>query len=141
MTRLKIEYTNNIDSFKYLSYNRDITTKEARLHQTKLKDKILKNGFSVPIMVDYNNYIIDGQNRIEAVKMILEDIKTNKKSVDIPYIKYGKNTNTDGFIITLNKDRKDWKHLDYAHYYMTRGNLNYRYFLKINREFKNFKRV
>ncbi len=136
MSKLSIKYTKDISKFKFYNENRDITTKEARLHQIKLKNKILKNGFSVPIMVDYKNYVIDGQNRIEAVKMILEDIKTNRKSVDIPYIQYGKNTNTDGFIITLNKDRKDWKHLDYAHYYSTRGNLNYKYFLKINREFK-----
>jgi disulfide oxidoreductase YuzD len=136
MTKLSINYTKDVSRFKFYSENRDITTKEARTHQRKLRDKILKNGFLVPIMVDDKDYIIDGQNRIEAVKMITNDIKYNQESIDIPYIKYSRNTDTNGFIITLNKDRKDWKHLDYAHYYSTRGNVNYKYFLKINREFK-----
>lgn len=136
MTKLSIKYTTDISKFKFYSENRDATTDEAKSHIKKLRDKILKNGFLVPIMVDDKNYIIDGQHRLQAVKMIVDDAKYNKKSVNIPYIQYRKNTNTDGFIITLNKDRKDWKHLDYAHYYATRGNLSYKYFLKINREFK-----
>jgi len=136
MTRLSISYTKDVSIFKFYNENRDITTKEARNHQRKLRDKIFKNGFLVPIMIDDKNYIIDGQNRVEAVKMLNSDMKYNQKSINIPYIKYSKNMDTNGFIITLNKDRKDWKHLDYAHYYSTRGNSNYKYFLKINREFK-----
>ena len=51
--------------FKYLGGNRDIT------HSKKLLESITQNGyFNVPILVNENMEIIDGQGRFEALKML-----------------------------------------------------------------------
>tara|TARA_R110002012_G_C11505924_1_gene597861 strand:+ start:41 stop:895 length:855 start_codon:yes stop_codon:yes gene_type:complete len=133
MTKLKINYTNNVDSFKYLSYNRDVKKGESESHIKKIALKILEKGFRVPIFVKKNREVIDGQHRIEAVKLLLSDKRFNIKSIDIPYIEY--KNDEDDLMITLNRDRKDWGFDDFAHYFSTKGNLNYTLFLKLRKEY------
>ncbi len=65
-TNEKIHITKNLDQFKILKGNREIV----KSWVLKLKGLIEKNDLQVPILVDENMYILDGQHRVEAYKLL-----------------------------------------------------------------------
>ncbi len=110
--------TNDYSLFSKLDGNRNIN--KAHLH--RLKKSIKEESLCVPIIVNKNYEIIDGQHRFEC----WEDLM-----FPIYYIKI------EGYTLTqvqrLNTNTMNWKLIDYAHSYCDLGNKHYYKYI----EFKN----
>jgi hypothetical protein len=64
----KIYSTTDYDSFKYREDNRPVNTNNKDFKE--LLDSIEKIGQKQPVIVDLENYIIDGQHRVAAAKQL-----------------------------------------------------------------------
>lgn len=97
------------DEFEYLGGNRDIT------HAKKLLESITEHGFhNVPILVNENNEIIDGQGRFEALKILNLPVRyVVEKGADLEACR------------VLNMQQTNWGPLDYIKSYADDGNENY----------------
>lgn len=95
--------------FKYLGGNRDIT------HSKKLLESITQNGyFNVPILVNENMEIIDGQGRFEALKML---------GLPIRYV-MEEGAGLEACRV-LNRQQTNWSTADYVKSFVENGNENY----------------
>lgn len=114
--------TKNYDKFKWLKGNRPISTS----HVNYLKKKIEENGNltpQFPLDVNENMEIIDGQHRLEALKILKEPVYYQiKPSLDI------------NSVISLNTGQKNWSWKDFAQSYADRGDRNYQEFIKLSEE-------
>lgn len=61
---LAIQLTKNYEQFKFLKLNRNID----QSYVQELKRKIENRGLLVPILIDKNGYVMDGQHRLMACK-------------------------------------------------------------------------
>lgn len=112
---LKIYETNDYDMFKKLQGNRDERSAQ------KIKKSIRKIGYIVsPICVNEKMEVIDGQNRLMALK-----------DLGLPvhyYVVEGVGLEE---AIQMNIGRQNWKPIDYARGYALQGNVNYQRLLQL----------
>lgn len=114
-SEITIYETNDYDSFKRLEGNRDV----------KCEKKIIKSIESVgyipnPIMVNENMEVIDGQNRLGALKELGMPVQY--------YIVKGATIET---AIALNLGRSNWSTIDYVNSYAEQGVETYVYFREL----------
>lgn len=98
--------TNDYSMFKHINGNRNIN----KLHLKRLTESIAEKYIEVPIIVNSNNQIIDGQHRFEAAKELGKDVY---------YIKV-KNLNLDD-VHRLNTNSKNWTAEEYMQGYCELG--------------------
>lgn len=77
--KVKTLKTADVDTFLAWDFN---TLKDPKRDVTKLKQAILKGGFSFPVIV-WKNYVIDGAGRKKAIEELLKDGHEIK---EIPYV-------------------------------------------------------
>ena len=108
----KVLKTTDYDQFQFYDFNRPLNEN----HVMRLKDSIETNNklFANPILVDQDSFVIDGQHRLTAAKMLKTPIYYRKVSgVD------------QEDISTFNNINLRWKMEDFLHYHAERGNINY----------------
>jgi len=111
--------TKNYQMFKIVSSNRDVDT----FHVKRLVESIKKLNLleANPIIVNKNMEVIDGQHRLEAAKILFEDIYWVE--VDAK--------NTSEAIVSLNSSQKNWVLEDYIRHYAKLGLSNYQRIIDI----------
>lgn len=110
--------TNDYSMFKHMNGNRSIN----KLHLKRLTESMSEKYIEVPIIVNSNNQIIDGQHRFEAAKELDKDVY---------YIKV-RNLNLDD-VHRLNTNSKNWTAEEYMQGYCELG-------LKDYIKYRDFKR-
>jgi hypothetical protein len=121
---LQIHSTYDLSVFKILEGNRNINWANVQ----RLVRSIEDNGFlKMPIIVNQNYEIIDGQHRLEAAKQLGTIIFYYK--VD----DYDLNT-----AIVLNRNASNWKTIDYVKSFCERGNSNYLKLMQLYESNKDF---
>ena len=98
--------TNDYSMFKHMNGNRNIN----KLHLKRLRESMSEKYIEVPIIVNSNNQIIDGQHRFEAAKELGKDVY---------YIKV-RNLNLDD-VHRLNTNSKNWTAEEYMQGYCELG--------------------
>ena len=107
--------TTNLDQFKFHKRNRKVNKSQVK----KLAASIEKNGQLVPIIVGQNNVVLDGQHRLNAIKLIN---KTAEKPMRIKYIRKSMSMT---HVAEINAHQLQWRIVDWIHYYAEAGNENY----------------
>jgi hypothetical protein len=114
----KIHFTRDYDKFKRLAGNRAIRPH----HVHEIKTKMLEHDLRVPILVNKQMQIIDGQHTLEARREL---------KLDVPYRIGEKLSLMD--VQTLNSTSLAWSNDDYANSFIELGNRHY----KTYRTFRN----
>ena len=109
----KIHETKNYSKFSLITYNRNINEN----HVEKIKNSMKTHGNQMPIFVDPNFLIMDGQHRFTALKRLGWPIKYI--IIDI------QGADICDFLIDVNTISEKWKPLDYLNMYCQLGNQNY----------------
>lgn len=119
-----MQETQNYEKFTFLNANRHID----RNHVNKIKKSITKYGFleSSPIMVNYDNEIIDGQHRFVACK---------EMGLPIKFV-YVDTQQMQNILVDLNNTQKKWNVLDYVTYYAQLGNEQYIRLLQLSKQYR-----
>jgi len=112
---MNINYTTNLDQFSFHEQNRYVNRGAVR----RLAESIKRVGLKVPITVSKKNVVLDGQHRVEAIRLIN---KTAKNPVKLSYIQ--KNMSIAD-VAEMNAHQLAWRMSDWIHYYATGGNENY----------------
>lgn len=112
---MNINYTTNLDQFSFHEQNRYVNRGAVR----RLAESINRVGLKVPITVSKKNVVLDGQHRVEAIRLIN---KTAKNPVKLSYIQ--KNMSIAD-VAEMNAHQLAWRMSDWIHYYATGGNENY----------------
>lgn len=122
MSNLQIQATTNYGQFKTLKGNRPVNP----THVRKLAASIQKRNLMpyLPIVVNKDMYVIDGQHRIEAAKKIQEEVYY----ITIP------STGMEE-IRLLNANSKPWGPKEYAESYAMEGNQDYITLLSLVNEY------
>ena len=121
----RIYTTSNYDIFKTLVDNREVRTKTTR----KIINSINEVGYIInPIIVNEKMEIIDGQNRLEALKQL---------GMPVDYI-VAEGTNVK-HCRALNINQSNWTTLDWIRSYASGGDDNYQNLLKLIEEFPDMK--
>jgi len=121
---LQIHSTHDLSIFKTLNGNRDLNMSNV----DRIAKSILDNGFlKLPIVINENFEIIDGQHRVEAAK---------KVNSIIYYVKV-KNYDLSTAIL-LNANASNWKTIDYVKSFCERGNSNYIKLMQLYESNKDF---
>lgn len=108
-----LDWSNDYDKFKILNYNRDID----QTRVDKIKKVIASDGFLVPILVNQDWYVVDGQHRLNAVRQL------GKK---LSYVQYDIPTDKLPIIIAkLNSTAKTWKMINYLDMWYILGKEHY----------------
>lgn len=119
---IKVYETKKYEIFKKLEGNRDVYSAK------KIKDSIEEVGYiPSPICVNENMEVIDGQNRLEALK-----------SLDMPvhyYIVKGIGIEEAR---QMNIGRKNWTFIDYIRSYADTGDEDYAYFVEMLDKHKEY---
>jgi len=112
---MKLKQTRKYDMFKSLKGNRAVNEN----HVKQLQVSIRKHGFQVPILVSKNDYLIDGQHRLEAAK---------KEDAEVLYLQTDysveDNSNASELLCDLQGSRK-WTLIDYIEFYCSNGIKDY----------------
>jgi len=96
-----VNYSRDYSIFKIIPYNRAIS--ESRI--LDLQDSISQHGFVLPILVNQNMFIVDGQHRFEAGR---------KNGVEIPFLVYDIDDDLLPILISkVNSVSKNWSRYDY----------------------------
>ena len=109
--------TNDYDKFKTLEGNRQVN----KIHVNRLIRLMTENGNltdQFPIVVDRKGYVIDGQHRLEALKVL---------GWDVGYIVEANATIET--VRNINRGNKNWNWRDIAESYANLGNDEYEWFL------------
>lgn len=109
---MKIKTTNNYSLFKTIEGNRNTI----RPHIKKLAESLNKQNLNqyIPIIVNEKMQIIDGQNRLEALKLIKQPVNyIVLRGTDLATVQM------------LNSSSKSWTLDDYVQSYVKRNNENY----------------
>lgn len=113
---IKVYVTEDYSIFNQLNGNRKVMPR----HVNEIVNSIQKNGYyPVPILVDNNYTIIDGQHRFEALKQL-----------NLP-VYYVKNGFIDNDCIELNANSKNWNVVDYIKFYASKGIKDYQNLLNL----------
>lgn len=119
----EIRETIKYDSFKKLHGNRDINKKNIDQLVNSIKHQ---NHLPLhPIIVNTDMYVIDGQHRLEAAKIL---------GVPISYIISGENNEEQLYnhLISVNVNQKRWSLEDFFHLYAEKyHNKNYKEFIDL----------
>jgi hypothetical protein len=116
MKKFEIFETKNYGLFKYLPFNRDVDKK----HVDLLCKSINKFGLVVPIIVTNDNYVIDGQHRLEALIQLQKPV----------FYVINNNVNKD-CVVDINTNQQGWKVINHIKSYAVKGNLEYKRLLEI----------
>ena len=105
-----VAITKDYDLFKFLDTNRQPND----LMIKKLTKSIKENGVQIPIIVNPDKYIVDGQHRFWALRGL---------GYNVPYI-VSRTWKDDKHTIEINNTGKKWTAMDYANYAAESGNLD-----------------
>lgn len=104
---MEIKSTNNYEIFKFKKENRELNYNKVM----SLKSKLIEDKRQIiPIIVNSEMEIIDGQHRFQALKEL---------NWDVMYYIDDKVTTKD--LITINNTQKNWSLNDYIHFYASSG--------------------
>lgn len=109
--------TTDYDRFKLMDGNRVIDNN----HVKQLQKLMLDNGnltYEQPILVDKDNFVIDGQHRLTALKGL---------GWEVGYMV--EDSATIDTVRAINRGSRNWSWRDVAHSYAALGNDNYSWFL------------
>lgn len=120
--KFNIYETKNYNLFKLLDSNREPNQRILN----KLEKSIKEIGIQIPIIVNTENQIVDGQHRFWTLQ---------KLGYVVPYI-ISKAWKKDNHTIEINNTSSNWTALDYANYQMKRGNIDVKSALEISSEWK-----
>ena len=113
---IKVYVTDDYSIFNQLNGNRKVMPR----HVNEIVNSIKKNGYyPVPILVDDDYNVIDGQHRLEALKQL-----------NLP-VYYVKNGFIDNDCIELNASSKNWNVIDYVKFYASKGLKDYQDLLNL----------
>jgi len=104
----KVDIAENYKIFKFLDNNRKPNEKILG----KLQKSIQENGIQIPIVLNNDNQIIDGQHRFWALKNL---------GYKVPYI-ISKTWKEDKHTIEINNTGSKWNAMDFANYASESGN-------------------
>ena len=121
--KFNIYETKNYNLFKLLDSNREPNQRILN----KLENSIKEIGIQIPIIVNTENEIVDGQHRFWTLQ---------KLGYVVPYI-ISKAWKKDKHTIDINNTSSSWTALDYANYQMKKGNLDVKKALKQANEWNN----
>lgn len=121
--KFNIYETKNYNLFKLLDSNREPNQRILN----KLEASIKEIGIQIPIIVNTENEIVDGQHRFWTLQ---------KLGYVVPYI-ISKAWKRDKHTVEINNTSSNWTALDYANYQMKKGNLDVKKALKQANEWKN----
>ena len=107
--------TTNYKRFRYLESNRPIVES----HVLALARSIEEHGLLEPVRCTENWEIIDGQNRVKACELINHPVEVLVRS-----------TLSVEQIAEINKVRRNWNIMDWAHHWSTKKNEHYKLFLE-----------
>jgi hypothetical protein len=108
--KFNIYETKNYNLFKLLDSNREPNQRILN----KLEKSIKEIGIQIPIIVNTENQIVDGQHRFWTLQ---------KLGYVVPYI-ISKAWKKDSHTIDINNTSSNWTSLDYANFQMRKGNLD-----------------
>ena len=126
---MSIKHTTNLDQFKFHERNRRVNRSAVK----KLAASIKRVGLKVPITVNSRNIILDGQHRVEAIRLLNKTAKTPYK------VSYVKKNMSIADIAEMNAHQIQWRMNDWIHFYATGGNENYIKLQEAAEEFKPHK--
>jgi len=112
---MSVRTTTNLDQFTFHERNRRVNRSAVK----KLAESIMRVGLKTPITVTTGNVILDGQHRLEAIRLINKTASSPQK---ISYIK--KNMSIED-IAEMNAHQVQWRMNDWIHFYAKGGNENY----------------
>ena len=112
---MKIQTTTNLEQFQFDGRNRNINRK----HVKELADSILEYGQLQPIIVNTSMKVMEGQHRLEAIKLI------NKTAATPIKVKYIKKNMPISQVAQMNSHQRQWRIQDWIHYYAQSGNEHY----------------
>jgi hypothetical protein len=108
--KFNIYETKNYNLFKLLDSNREPNQRILN----KLEKSIKEIGIQIPIILNTENQIVDGQHRFWTLQ---------KLGYVVPYI-ISKAWKKDSHTIDINNTSSNWTSLDYANFQMRKGNLD-----------------
>jgi hypothetical protein len=106
----RVGSTRDYSMFKFLDTNRPANDRMVK----KLIESIQEHGIQIPIIVNSEKYIVDGQHRFWALRNL---------KYEVPYI-VTKTWRNDQQTIEINNTGKKWTAMDYANYATESGNLD-----------------
>lgn len=103
---MKILKTRNYSAFKFYELNRNVSSRAvAKLASSIRQCNLLPYR---PIIVDTNMYVVDGQHRLEAAKLLNEEVYFMVLEQDI---------NGQEAMILLNQKQAEWRQMDFLNYH------------------------
>ena len=118
----KVGVTNDYEMFQFLDSNREPNDRIV----AKLEESIKQNGVQIPIIVNQQKQIVDGQHRFWALRRL---------GYKVPFI-ISQTWKEDKHTIEINNTGSRWNALDYANYAAVNGNLDVDEALKISRQWE-----
>ena len=115
--KFTVHETKDYNLFKFLDTNRE---PNQRIINTLVKS-IKENGIQIPIIVNPDKQIVDGQHRFWALQNL---------GYTVPYI-VSKTWKNDSHTIEINNTGRRWTAMDFANYAAKNGNLDVEEALKI----------
>jgi hypothetical protein len=112
METIKYGETKRYGLFRYIDNNRKIRIDNK--FDLLCEQISLTNGNTVPIIVNSDYLVIDGQHRLEACKKL--NLPVAYRMVD---------GDTEQLMVTLNRTQRPWNTEDYINKYVQQGNVNY----------------
>lgn len=106
---MRISKSSNYSRFKFYRENRSVSSANVKA----IAESIKEYGLICPIVVDKDFYIVDGQNRFEALKRLRYPVT------------FVLNTNADKYSVIQANVQKSWALTDYISFYAQDGNHNY----------------
>ena len=121
--------TTNYEKFKFLDWNRLIKPD----HLQRVKESLEKGFHSIPILVNENLEVLDGQHRLLACKSL---------GIPVLYCIEPLKSSSDKIIMALNTKTKIWELRDYIEAYAKTGNFpHYEKMKKFIDKYSEFKYI
>ena len=120
----KVMYEKNLTKFNFLEDNRDIT--QAKVDS--LVESIRRKGQLIPIIVNENFDVIEGQHRVKACE---------KLGLPVSYVISIGATSKD--IADINNSQSGWKSKDYLKHFSHKNHSNYAEYRKMKNFFEEYK--
>ena len=112
---MKIQTTTNLEQFQFDVRNRNVN----KQHVKELAASITEFGQLQPIIVNTAMKVMDGQNRLEAIRLI-------NKTAEVPVkLKYIKRNMPMHHVAQMNSHQRQWNMHDWIKYHANSGNENY----------------
>ena len=123
--KIKIMEESDYRKFKTLNGNRPVDTRVKRIAEA-----IKESGIQVPIVVNERMEVIDGQHRLEAMKLLGQPVSY--------YVVPGLGIDA---CMNINKLQKNWGVTDFVHGYAENGNTSYSYFEQLLKQYRSFTNI